>query len=66
MSACSPPFSLWYIERAVPKNEGGQKKEKDMDWDGEVAGWLQGVKIARSKKVKAIRGEKSAAFVRGN
>lgn len=46
--------------------EKGQKREKDMDWDGEVAGWLQGVKIARSKKVKAIRGEKSAAFVRGN
>lgn len=46
--------------------EDEKKRGKDMDWDGEVAGWLQGVKIARSKKVKAIRGEKSAAFVRGN
>lgn len=47
--------------------EGTKKGKKgDMDWDGEAAVWLQGVKIARSKKVKAIRGEKSAAFVRGN
>lgn len=52
-----------YIKKKKLKR---RRMKMDMDREGEAAGWLRGVKIARSKKVKAIRGEKSAAFVRGN
>lgn len=58
-------YTVYNIYTMYKKWKKWRKKRRDMDWNREAAGWLRGVKIARSKEGESNQGWEECSIREG-